>query len=83
MQGRICFCVFEKGSFYSFQTSLNYDTIFSQSIEKGAERVIKTVKFLFVSNALVFLALLFLPIFLVTDRIDVFNSAIAYLWKET
>ncbi|MFA8438522.1 hypothetical protein [Pueribacillus sp. YX66] len=43
----------------------------------------RAVKFVLVGNATVLLTLLFLPIFLITDQINVFNHAIDYLWQET
>lgn len=43
----------------------------------------KAIKFVLLGNATVLLTLLLLPVFLITDQIDVFNNVIDYLWQET
>ncbi len=46
-------------------------------------QVLKSVaKFVLVGNATVLVTLLLLPVFLITDHVDVFNTILEYLWKE-
>ena len=42
----------------------------------------KTIKYVFAGNAAIILTIVFLPIFLITDQIDLLNSWLDFLWKE-